>query len=154
MSVTNFHSSLQRYASHSCHYGGVSNHGSSIKLIPRSRNLSGRKSCLSRVGAIVVVYIQVCICHDQQWRWLTSVFLWTSPPTKVVGLQKLGHFTLCDEAIFPNSCSLKGNHHYKPCLIRSKFIKTKIKFQKKHNESKLYKHVFYQIYVIHLYVKK
>jgi hypothetical protein len=81
-------------------------------------------------GAIVVVCIQVCICHDQQWRWLTSIFLWTSPPTNLVGVQKLGHFTLWYEAIFPNSCNLKGNRHYKPCLIWSKFIKTKQNFNK------------------------
>jgi hypothetical protein len=92
-------------------------------------------------GAIVVVCIQVCICHDQQWRWLTSIFLWTSPPTNLVGVQKLGHFTLRDEAICPNSCNLKGNHHYKPCLISSKLIKTKQNFNRdimKTNYARMY----------------
>ncbi len=99
------------------------------QIDPKIKKFIKKKILFVKSGVIVVVCIQVCICHDQQWRWLTSAFLWTSPPTKLAGLQKLGHFTLCDEAIFPNSCSFKGNHHYKSCLIWLKFIKIKLKFQ-------------------------
>jgi len=63
------------------------------KIDPKIKKFMKKKILFVKSGATVVVCIQVCICYDQQWRWLTSLFLGTSPPTKFIGLQKRGHFT-------------------------------------------------------------
>ncbi len=44
-----------------------------------------KKILFFKSGAIVVVCIQVCICHDQQWRWLIGVCFCEhhDPPTQL-----------------------------------------------------------------------